>query len=240
MDVLGPVKSLLGFVPFYVALQRGVGADRLRERCLREAGLGGGEFVIDIGCGPAYYLERVFAQAPAIRYAGFDTSARYIAYAKRRFAARFGPRAEFHCEQFTPQRAATLPPADVVLLLGLLHHLDDAASRDLLALAASCLAPGGRVVTVDTCFTPGQSAVSRWMSRNDRGEHVRAPAAFAALAEEAFAEVRGEILGDVTRVPSSHWMMRLAKPRAIRRPGPAGPRPGGTSRPGAPADLHSA
>ena len=50
------------------------------------------------------------------------------------------------------------------------------------------------------------------MSDNDRGEHVRTPEAFVALAREAFGEVDGEVVDDVTRVPSSFWMMRLRTP----------------------------
>jgi hypothetical protein len=98
------------------------------------------------------------------------------------------------------------------MLLGLLHHLSDEDSRTLLRLAARALAPGGRVISVDTCFEPNQGRISRWMSANDRGEYVREPASFLALATEFFAEVDGEVVDDATRIPSSHWMMRMREP----------------------------
>lgn len=202
--MLAQAKRLLGHVPLYIALQKGVGADRLRYRCLDELDLRPGDCVIDVGCGPAYYLDRL----PAVRYHGFDTSPRYIDYARR----RFGDRGEFRCEVFGPQHLDQLPPADAVMLLGLLHHLSDAASRELLRLAGRALAPGGQVISVDTCFEPTQGRISRWMSHNDRGEYVREPDGFVALAEEAFTEVDGEVLNTVTRVPSSHWLMRMRKP----------------------------
>jgi hypothetical protein len=50
------------------------------------------------------------------------------------------------------------------------------------------------------------------MSANDRGEHVRSPEAFVALAGESFAKVDGEVVDDATRIPSSHWMMRMSAP----------------------------
>ena len=53
------------------------------------------------------------------------------------------------------------------------------------------------------------------MSRNDRGEYVREPAAFVALADRSFATVSGEIIDDATRVPSS-WMMRMRNPRVAQ------------------------
>jgi len=203
--VLGAIKGLLGHVPLYVALQRGVGADRLRYRCLDELDLQPGQVVLDVGCGPAYYFERL---PRGVRYYGFDTSERYIAYARR----KWGHRAEFRTEIFGEEHLDELPPVDSVMLLGLLHHLSDEQARGLLRLAGRALAPDGRVISVDTCFEPRQGRISRWMSENDRGEHVRSPEAFVALAGEAFAKVDGEVVDDATRIPSSHWMMRMSAP----------------------------
>jgi SAM-dependent methyltransferase len=202
--VLAPVKNLLGNVRLYVALQKALGADRLRYRCLDELDLRDGDTVVDVGCGPAYYFQRL----PKVTYFGFDTSARYIAYADR----TWGDRATFRCEVFGERHLAEIPPADAVLLLGLLHHLSDEDARQLLTVAAKALAPGGRVIAVDTCYEPNQGRISRWMSDNDRGEHVRTPEAFVALAREAFGEVDGEVVDDATRVPSSFWMMRMRAP----------------------------
>jgi SAM-dependent methyltransferase len=202
--MLEGLKRLLVRAPVYLALQRGLGADRLRYRCIDELALRPGEAVLDVGCGPAYYFERL----PAVRYFGFDTEPRYIEYARR----RWGDRADFRCAVFTGAQLAELPPVDAVLLLGLLHHLSDADSRQLLDLVARALAPGGRVITVDTCFEPRQSRISRWMSENDRGEHVRWPAEFEALARRSFAEVEGEVVSGITRLPSSFWLMRMSRP----------------------------
>jgi SAM-dependent methyltransferase len=205
--VLDAIKGLLGHVPLYVALQRGVGADRLRYRCLDELDLQPGQVVLDVGCGPAYYFERL---PRGVRYFGFDTSERYIEYAKR----KWGDRADFRTEIFSEEHLDELPPVDSVMLLGLLHHLSDEQVRGLLDLAGRALAPDGRVISVDTCFEPRQGRISRWMSANDRGEHVRSPEAFVALAGESFAKVDGEVVDDATRIPSSHWMMRMSAPIA--------------------------
>lgn len=204
--MLTRVKALLGHVSLYVALQRALGADRLRYRCLDELALEDGDTVIDVGCGPAYY----FRHLPAVRYYGFDTAPRYIDYARRMWGS---DRARFYCQVFGERHLADIPPADAILLLGLLHHMSDEDSAELLRVAAKALAPGGQVIAVDTCFEPRQGRISRWMSENDRGEHVRAPEGFVALAREAFDEVDGEVIDDATRVPSSFWMMRMRGPR---------------------------
>jgi len=202
--MLAWAKGLLGHVPLYVALQRAIGADQLRNRCISELELKPGECVLDVGCGPAYYFERL----PAVRYIGFDTDRRYIDYARR----RWGDRAEFRCEAIAATHLAELPQADAVLLMGLLHHLSDDESANLLNLAARLLAQGGRVISLDTWFEPSQGRIARWMSENDRGGHVRQPEGFLALAREAFDAVDGEILSGVTRVPSSFWLMRMRSP----------------------------
>lgn len=206
--MLTGLKSLLRHHSVYVGLQRLIGADRLRERCVDELALKPGECVLDLGCGPAYYLGRL---PEGIRYIGFDTSNPYIKHARTRWGGR--PGVEFRDEVFTEAHADRMPPVDAIMLLGLLHHLSDEECRQLLALVSRVLAPGGRVISVDPCFEPSQGLISRWMSENDRGEHVREPHGFTALAQGFFTEVDGEVLNTTTRIPSSHWMMRMSAPR---------------------------
>ena len=203
--MLAALKGLLHHVPLYVALQKGVGADRLRYRCIAALDLQPGDTVLDLGCGPAYY----FGRLPNVTYYGYDTEPRYIDYARR----RWGDRAQFRCEIFTEASLADLPPVDAVMLLGLLHHLSDEQCRQLLGLVGKALAPDGQVISVDTVFEPTQGRISRWMSENDRGEYVRDPDGFTALAQEFFGTVDGAVVNDATRIPSSHWMMRMRVPR---------------------------
>lgn len=218
--MLATLRAALANVHLYIALQKGVGAHRVRYRCLEEAKLTPGERVLDIGCGPAYYLDRL----PPVEYYGFDTSPAYIAYARK----RFGDRGVFRCEVLTEEHLSSLPRFDAVLLFGLLHHLSDEESATLLNLAGRALAPGGRVISVDPCLHPGQGRISRWMSENDRGRYVRTPEAFEQLARATFADVQGEILDTVSRVPSSHFMMRMTSPHD----GPRLTHPNGQARSG--------
>jgi SAM-dependent methyltransferase len=202
------LKNLLSHVQAYVALQKVVGADRLRYRCIETARLKPGETVLDVGCGPAYYFEKL---PQPINYHGFDTEPRYVEWANKKWGGRG---ATIHLGIFDAQQAARLPRVDAVLLLGLLHHLSDDESLQLLELAGQVLAPGGRVVSVDTCFEPTQGRISRWMSQNDRGEYVREPKEFEDLARSAFGSVEGYVERKATRIPASYWMMTSMEPLA--------------------------
>lgn len=197
------VKSALSNVHLYIALQRALGADRLRTTSLERAGIRRGDAVLDIGCGPAYYLDQL--DGPVV-YHGFDTDAGYIEWARK----QWGTDATFHNGIFDEVSAAELPQFDVVLMLGLLHHVSDAHAAHLMDLCARKLKPGGRLISVDTCYVPAQGRLSRWISDNDRGEFVRTPEEFTRLAETAFDRIEGEILDRTMRVPSAFWMMHCS------------------------------
>lgn len=204
--MLDSLRKTLGNVSLYIAVQKGIGADRIRYHCLDEAKLKPGARVLDVGCGPAYYFDRL----PAVDYVGFDTSDPYVAYARQ----RYGARGDFRCEILTAEHLGELGRFDAVLLFGLLHHLDDDQCAILLDLSAKFLAPGGRVVSCDPTLHDGQGRVSRWMSENDRGEYVRRPQAYEHMARARFADLDTRLLDAQTRVPTSHYMMRMAAPFA--------------------------
>jgi cyclopropane fatty-acyl-phospholipid synthase-like methyltransferase len=203
--VLNELRRTLANVHLYIGLQKGLGTDRVRHRCLREAELRPGDSILDIGCGPAYYLDRLPA---GVRYHGFDTSEPYLAYAGR----RFGDQAVFHHGRLTADGLDALPRFDTVLLFGLLHHLNDEDCASLLDLTAVALVPGGRVISVDPAVHDGQGRVSRWLAVNDRGEHVRSPEAYDKLAAQSFGHITSAIWNDVMRVPYSQYVMKMRTP----------------------------
>jgi SAM-dependent methyltransferase len=199
-------KDLLAFVPLYIASQRVLGADRLRYRCLDLLAVQPGECVLDIGCGPAYYFDRL---PQGVRYFGFDTSARYIEYARGRYGSRG---ATFENEIFADRHVAQLPPINAVMLLGLLHHLTDDQCRELLGLAGRALAPGGRLISLDLCRVPGQDRISQWFNDHDRGKYVRPPDQYLEVAGDAFDEVDAKAFLDVAPVPLTSWVMLMRSP----------------------------
>jgi len=200
------MKSILESPHVYIAFQRLVGGARMREICLEMLKPQASERILDVGCGPAYYL----SDLPLVEYYGFDTDKRYIRHAR----TKFGERAQFFDETFTREHAVRLGKFDGILLMGLLHHLDDKTAHELLSLAADSLRPGGRVIALDTTVHPGQSWWEHRLAVGDRGEFVRTPEAFTDLATSHFSEVHGEFRPTGSWVPNVHWIMTLRSPLA--------------------------
>jgi SAM-dependent methyltransferase len=149
--------------------------------------------VLDIGCGPGYAI----SYFPEPRYIGFDVSPRYIRYARSRFSAN----GEFFCSIFDESAAGSVPPVDVVLLMGLVHHLDDGAAVNLLTTIKRVMKPEGRLVTLDGGYRTGQSAIARIFLDNDRGKHIRDEQSYTTLAREVFSRVQSIVREDLFLIP---------------------------------------
>ena len=92
-------------------------------------------------------------------------------------------------------------------LPGVLHHLDDAASSALFATAHGALSPGGKLVTVDPTFAAGQSRTARFVISRDRGQSVRSPDGYEALAHAVFPSIDVAIHDDFLRIPFTHAVL---------------------------------
>lgn len=165
--------------------------------------------ILDIGCGPADIL----AFLPGgCQYAGFDANPDYIDHARR---ANPGRNATFQCQRVS--RATLEAPGtwDLVLAIGLVHHLDDGEACQLFELASTALRPGGRMVTLDGVYIPGQSALARWLISRDRGSYVRSPEAYEALGKTRFPDVKTTVEHGLLRLPYTHLVMELSKPFSL-------------------------
>lgn len=159
--------------------------------------------ILDIGCGPAGILSYL----PDIDYFGFDISERYIEQAQK----KFGNRGQFFAKYFVAEDVEKLPKIDLVLLIGVLHHLDDYIATDALTLASTALAPGGRIITVDPVFEKGQNPIAKFLISKDRGQNVRTRDEYIALTNHLFDTVDVDIKHK-TWIPYTHCIMLCTKP----------------------------
>lgn len=159
--------------------------------------------ILDLGCGPADILDSL---PQDVSYTGYDMSPEYIAAAQ----AKFGARGTFHCRLLEQAEVATLEPFDLVMGIGVLHHLDDDTARQFMTLAKSALKPGGRMLTLDACYAPKQNPIARFIISKDRGQHVRNEAGYRALAEGIFSGVAGSVTHRAW-IPYTHCSMECSR-----------------------------
>jgi SAM-dependent methyltransferase len=200
------VKSLLEKPALYELFSRVVGAQSSRETFVKTyVRPQPGDQILDVGCGPADILEHL----PGVDYFGFDISPSYFESA----TSRYGERGRFFCERVSEARAFLEREGrfDIVLAIGILHHLDRDEALDLFALAKRALRPGGRLVTLDPCYAPGQSPIARYLASRDRGRFVRTEDAYRELAQGEFPGVVCSVRHDLLRMPYTHIILECAK-----------------------------
>jgi hypothetical protein len=73
------------------------------------------------------------------------------------------------------------------------------------------LRPGGRMITNDGCYVPGQSQTKRFLLSRDRGRYVRTEDQYLELAREYFDEVKPHIREDVLRIPYTHLILECMR-----------------------------
>jgi SAM-dependent methyltransferase len=158
--------------------------------------------ILEIGCGPGTILRYL----PPSEYLGFDLSASYIELAKKRF-----PKARFVCERVSQFSLAQEQGFDVVLALGIVHHLEDAEARQLFQIAHDALKPGGKLVTCDGVWADGQSPKARWLLARDRGEHIRSEQEYVRIASQVFSNIRPSVRHDLLRIPYTHLILKCVR-----------------------------
>jgi SAM-dependent methyltransferase len=161
-----------------------------------------GSAILDIGCGTADILDYL----PCVDYWGFDINLAYIDQAK----ARFGVRGKFQCQELKAADLDNLMKFDIVLAIGLLHHLDDTTAVNTLVLAHRALKREGHLLTIDPCIEPGQNPIARFLVTHDRGQHVRTSEGYAALVSSIFMQPRVEVIHR-SWIPYTHCIMQCTR-----------------------------
>lgn len=211
------LKRLLGFSWIYAGFQSLVGATRgakwVSEHFWRAQP---GQKVVDIGCGPGNTAHLL---PDGVQYVGFDVSEHYIEHAREVFAN--DPNKSFIvgvAEDFVAQPPAQMLNADLVIMNGLLHHLDDNEALVALKLARAVLSPQGRLVCLEGCFLASQAPLARWILQQDRGQNVRSESAWKSLVSQIFLNFDTHILTGLLRIPYTQIIIeaQTERVRAVR------------------------
>lgn len=203
MQITTGIRSILRHPTVYDLFQTLMGADRSRcELVTQHIRPVEGMRLLDIGCGTA----RILDYLPPLTYHGFDLSQEYIDDA----LARYSERGTFRCAMVEEATLKDEPAYDLVLAVGVLHHLDDQAVIKLFGLAKSALKDGGRLVTIDPCFDKAQNTIARFLVSKDRGQNVRSAEQYRELGGCVFDEMMGQVKHR-SWIPYTHWIMECTK-----------------------------
>lgn len=151
------------------------GMYRNSQAIMRQFGIGPSFSILDIGCGTGQYSQFTTAD-----YLGLDLDCRYIAFAQRKFGT---DRKRFLCQDLATVDF-TGRTFDVVLLVNLLHHVDDAGVRQMLEILSRVTTK--YLVAFDPVMQSRGNYLGRFLTTHDRGRHIRSVAAEQQLIDEFF------------------------------------------------------
>lgn len=160
-----------------------------------------GSRILDLGCG---YGDSAYFYADRCSYVGVDANENYINEARRRNSKN---KAEFIVGDISDPEVLDRGPYDLVMIVGVLHHLN---SDQVIALAKSSqqlIAPHGRLVALENVFTPDQKLSARLMIAVDRGRYVRDSEGYTGLLSKGFTNVEAEVVNGLLRIPYTHVVL---------------------------------
>jgi len=183
----------------YRTAQWAIGANRMmRVFANQHVRCTASDIVVDIGCGTGEMRSHL---NPA-RYIGIEPNASYV----DKSAASIGPSDEIVSAGVEDDGLRSRLPdqVDLVLMVGVLHHLDDDVACKAMQLAADLVRPGGRFVSIDPVLVDGQRRISHNLVKRDRGRNVRNAEQLRSVIAPSFPHVNITLRGDLLRLPYDH------------------------------------
>lgn len=135
-----------------------------------------GKKILDIGCGTGEFADQ-FEKA---YYYGIDIFPEYIEHAKKtnkgKFAVMDATDLRFSDQEF-----------DAVLIMAILHHLDDETTRKVLAEARRVTKPGGRILIMeDAKIKSFLNFITKPIQALDKGDFIRTAKEYQSLIAPYF------------------------------------------------------
>ena len=193
------IRKLLNIRLFYSAFEKIIGKKEFSKFFFSDyIGDISNLNVLDLGCGPADVLKFIHGEK---LYVGIDNNENYIKSARNRFAER--QTCQFYCNDLNSYAESTSQKFDLILMLGVMHHIDDEQLDQCMKSIKRIIAKGGRFVSIDCCYTKKMNPIARLLCMLDRGRYVRNADDFVRLQQKYWTDVNFEIRTDGLILPYS-------------------------------------
>lgn len=164
-----------------------------------------GDRLLDVGCGPGRLAENL---PPGVDYVGIDSNELDISWARKNSQGVSGR--DFRCCRLE-EIPATEGGFDIILMSGLLHHLNDQEVLGVMKASKALLNANGRIITLDGVRTNDQGWVEKLILDFDRGKHVRDMEGYLCLTKQTFPSATVVKTREFLRIPYTHLIMTATK-----------------------------
>jgi ubiquinone/menaquinone biosynthesis C-methylase UbiE len=175
---------------------------RITDEVLKPIGV---DKVLDFGCGIGHH-SLDFSDSS---YLGIEPLSSCVEKANKMYRAQ---NSKFIVGDHLTLNSIPSSSFDVVIAIGVLHHIEDEIFFAFVKEAHRILKPGGRLTTLDPVYHPNQTSLSRWVVARDRGEWVRTSEEYLQPVRDSFqGQVCNTIYQRLLRIPYDHIHMEAIK-----------------------------
>jgi SAM-dependent methyltransferase len=187
----------------YSGIQSILGGPNAKERIAIDLFSGlEGKRVVEIGCGPGLWSAYL---GHAGSYLGVDRNPKHIDAAKTQYGSAD---TAFLCGDLADAGVIhAIGECDAIIAIGILHHLDDAIARSVLAQASALLRSRGVFVGLEPVYHDGQNPFARLLKWLDSGKNIRREEGYHTLFPPDIT-LTTRVATGLMRVPYSHVMMK--------------------------------
>lgn len=160
--------------------------------------------ILDIGCGVAQIVDFL---PDNIVYTGFDINSSYINYAKKKYKNKV----QLYDKKISDANTNDFNKYDYIISIAVVHHLNDKEAEDLFRLGFNLLKSNGTMITSDPTWNETDNFFAKLQTKNDRGNHIRYPNEYKAIAKKVFNKVDISVRKDLITLPQSGCIMCCKK-----------------------------
>ncbi len=187
---------------FQFSVSKSGAAHKISNEVLKPNGI---KTVLDFGCGIGYHSN----EFPDAEYLGIEPLQGCIDKANKTYGSSS---AKFIVGDHNTLKSIPTSSYDLIIAIGVLHHIDDHIFTEFLKESYRILKPGGRLTTFDPVFHENQKRFSRWLVSRDRGLWVRTPEKYLFPIKNVFPkEPTFKIYSSLLRIPYDHIHLEIYK-----------------------------